>query len=60
MNLQENAMDNLNRIATDILECEKCDSESLEMLDVEHDEGADSVTFTWKCKNCGHVFNEYT
>lgn len=60
MILEETPMDNLNRMAADILECEKCDSENLEITYTEHDEDSDSVTFTWMCKSCGHVFNEYT
>ena len=50
MRIGDSAMDHMNRMATDILECEKCESENLEMVD------ADSVTFEFKCEDCGHAF----
>lgn len=57
MNSEPTAFDNSNRIATDIEECPKCDSENLEHID----SGSASYEgcldwHQWKCKECAHVF----
>ena len=49
-------LENMNRMATDILECPKCDCECLELTDADYDPVADVGTESWLCLKCGHSF----
>jgi len=50
----ESAEDHMNHMATDILECPKCESEDLELAGIDYFEYASNER--WFCKNCGHDF----
>lgn len=54
------AMDDLNRRATDYLECPKCDSENLELRGSECFLAEQSEKQYWRCEECGHDFVHYT
>jgi uncharacterized Zn finger protein len=56
MRLEDSAIDDMNHMATDILECGKCDSENLELLGSHEYEEQEFTVLEWKCKECGHVF----
>lgn len=53
MNIHESAMDNMNRLATDIIECPSCGSEEMEFTSLNMDEEILEMTEVWKCSECG-------
>ncbi len=60
MNLQDTAMDNMNRIATDILECESCSSEDVTVTGSHYDDQIGSTATFFLCTHCGHTFTDYS
>ena len=58
MRLEETAMDNLKRMATDILCCPVCMSEDLEEVGLEYDEVEDFITWHMRCRDCEKLFTD--
>ena len=52
----DSCLEHMNRLATDVLDCPECSSESLEVIDVEHDEECSIETFHMSCDDCGKQF----
>jgi DNA-directed RNA polymerase subunit M/transcription elongation factor TFIIS len=59
MNFNETHHDNDNRIATDIIECPKCDSENVLFKDQKYNSWTDTVTFFFVCLECDNHFKEH-
>ena len=53
MNIHESAMDNMNWMATDIIECPSCSSDRMEFKNLSMDELILGITEVWKCSECG-------
>jgi DNA-directed RNA polymerase subunit M/transcription elongation factor TFIIS len=58
MNFNTTSHDNDNRIATDIVECPKCDSENVLFKDQKYNSYNDVVTFFFACRECNNKFKE--
>jgi DNA-directed RNA polymerase subunit M/transcription elongation factor TFIIS len=48
----------MNRVATDILSCPKCDSEELDWRGSEYDNVAEVKTDYYECRSCKKAFTE--
>lgn len=60
MDLQESAMDNMNRLATYIQECPKCGGEDIEYQGHQYDSESLCGTDFMKCATCKTEFKSYT
>lgn len=60
MGLIESHEDHMNRMATDILDCPKCESEDVHLCGCTFDEDSQSETEHFQCNHCDHLFDHYT
>mgnify|MGYP003651460031 CR=1 FL=1 len=58
MNFNTTSHDKDNRIATDIVECPKCDSENVLFKDQKYNSYTDAFTFFFVCQECNNNFKE--
>ncbi len=52
------AMDNMNRLATNMIQCPECDSESITELHYDFDMEICGGTHHLTCGDCNHYFTE--
>ncbi len=54
--IEESAIDDMNRIATDVLCCPECMSDDVYEKGCEYDEDMEVTLLHMKCKDCDYVF----
>jgi len=53
MNIQESALDYMNWMAADVIECPSCSSDRMEFKSLNMDEITLDITEVWRCADCG-------